>query len=64
MGIVHRDMAEEHPMQFYSDPNEPQSSKWKGKYLTTRQWVPVSSPAVSEPFNAENVGNELWQNIP
>lgn len=60
---VYRDRAKERRMK-YGDPDEPQPSKLKEKYLKSRELVdlPVSA-SVSEPIGAENVGNRLLQKM-
>lgn len=61
--IVYRDRAKERRMK-YGDPDEPQPSKLKEKYLKARE-VEMSMPAtkVDEPIGAENVGNRLLQKM-
>ncbi|KAJ8980569.1 hypothetical protein NQ317_018696 [Molorchus minor] len=48
----------------YGDPDEPQPSKLKEKYLKARE-LDMSMPtaSVSEPIGAENVGNRLLQKM-
>lgn len=60
---VYRDRAKERRMK-YGDPDEPQPSKLKEKYLKSRELadLPVSA-SVSEPIGAENVGNRLLQKM-
>jgi RNA-binding protein 5/10 len=62
--IVYRDRAKERRMK-YGDPDEPQPSKLKEKYLKSRELaeVPVAAASVSEPIGAENVGNRLLQKM-
>lgn len=61
--IVYRDRAKERRMK-YGDPDEPQPSKLKEKYLKARE-VEMSIPTtkVDEPIGAENVGNRLLQKM-
>lgn len=61
--IVYRDRAKERRMK-YGDPDEPQPSKLKEKYLKARE-VEMSMPAtkVDEPIGSENVGNRLLQKM-
>lgn len=61
--IVYRDRAKERRMK-YGDPDEPQPSKLKEKYLKARE-VEMSMPTtkVDEPIGAENVGNRLLQKM-
>nr|CAH7717607.1 unnamed protein product [Callosobruchus chinensis] len=48
----------------YGDPDEPQPSKLKEKYLKAREAeVPVVSASVCEPIGSENVGNRLLQKM-
>ncbi|KAJ8930870.1 hypothetical protein NQ314_016290 [Rhamnusium bicolor] len=52
--IVYRDRAKERRMK-YGDPDEPQPSKLKEKYLKSREMdIPVPSSSVSEPIGSEN----------
>ncbi|XP_049817180.1 RNA-binding protein 5 isoform X2 [Aethina tumida] len=61
--IVYRDRAKERRMK-YGDPDEPQPSKLKEKYLKSKELeMPVSSASVSEPIGSENVGNRLLQKM-
>ena len=62
--VVYRDRAKERRMK-YGDPDEPQPSKLKEKYLKSRELaeVPVAAASVSEPIGAENVGNRLLQKM-
>lgn len=62
--VVYRDRAKERRMK-YGDPDEPQPSKLKEKYLKSRELaeVPVAAASVSEPIGAENVGNKLLQKM-
>ncbi|CAH1955647.1 unnamed protein product [Acanthoscelides obtectus] len=61
--IVYRDRAKERRMK-YGDPDEPQPSKLKEKYLKAREAdLPVVAASVSEPIGAENVGNRLLQKM-
>lgn len=62
--IVYRDRAKERRMK-YGDPDEPQPSKLKEKYLKSREMaeVPVSASSVAEPIGVENVGNRLLQKM-
>ncbi|XP_022914707.1 RNA-binding protein 5-like [Onthophagus taurus] len=61
--IVYRDRAKERRMK-YGDPDEPQPSKLKEKYLKSREIteLPVTA-SVSEPIGSENVGNRLLQKM-
>lgn len=62
--IVYRDRAKERRMK-YGDPDEPQPSKLKEKYLKSIELVdvPVAVASVSEPIGSENVGNKLLQKM-
>lgn len=63
--VVYRDRAKERRMK-YGDPDEPQPSKLKEKYLKSRELVenlPVSTTSVMEPIGTENVGNKLLQKM-
>lgn len=63
--IVYRDRAKERRMK-YGDPDEPQPSKLKEKYLKSRELVenlPVATTSVMEPIGTENVGNKLLQKM-
>lgn len=61
--IVYRDRAKERRMK-YGDPDEPQPSKLKEKYLKSREVeMTVPSTKVDEPIGAENVGNRLLQKM-
>lgn len=62
--IVYRDRAKERRMK-YGDPDEPQPSKLKEKYLKSREMadIPVTAASVSEPIGSENVGNRLLQKM-
>lgn len=63
--IVYRDRAKERRMK-YGDPDEPQPSKLKEKYLKSREIVehlPVATTSVAEPIGNENVGNKLLQKM-
>ncbi|VEN54203.1 unnamed protein product [Callosobruchus maculatus] len=61
--IVYRDRAKERRMK-YGDPDEPQPSKLKEKYLKAREAeAPVVSASVCEPIGSENVGNRLLQKM-
>lgn len=62
--IVYRDRAKERRMK-YGDPDEPQPSKLKEKYLKSRELVdvPVIAASVAEPIGTENVGNRLLQKM-
>lgn len=62
--IVYRDRAKERRMK-YGDPDEPQPSKLKEKYLKSRELVevPVAASSVAEPIGIENVGNRLLQKM-
>lgn len=62
--IVYRDRAKERRMK-YGDPDEPQPSKLKEKYLKSREMVevPVAAASVAEPIGVENVGNRLLQKM-
>ncbi|XP_017785465.1 PREDICTED: RNA-binding protein 5-like isoform X2 [Nicrophorus vespilloides] len=61
--IVYRDRAKERRLK-YGDPDEPQPSKLKEKYLKSREIeIPVAAASVSEPIGAENVGNRLLQKM-
>lgn len=62
--IVYRDRAKERRMK-YGDPDEPQPSKLKEKYLKSRELteVPVAAASVAEPIGVENVGNRLLQKM-
>lgn len=61
--VIYRDRAKERRMK-YGDPDEPQPSKLKEKYLKARE-VEMSVPVqkVDEPIGAENVGNRLLQKM-
>lgn len=61
--IIYRDRAKERRMK-YGDPDEPQPSKLKEKYLKALSSdIPASSASVMEPIGAENVGNRLLQKM-
>ncbi|XP_019765019.1 RNA-binding protein 5-A isoform X1 [Dendroctonus ponderosae] len=61
--IVYRDRAKERRMK-YGDPDEPQPSKLKEKYLKALNTdIPTASASVMEPIGAENVGNKLLQKM-
>lgn len=61
--IVYRDRAKERRMK-YGDPDEPQPSKLKEKYLKSRELeLPMATSSVSEPIGSENVGNRLLQKM-
>lgn len=63
--VVYRDRAKERRMK-YGDPDEPQPSKLKEKYLKSRELVdsiPSSGTSVMEPIGTENVGNKLLQKM-
>ncbi|XP_066152736.1 RNA-binding protein 5-like isoform X1 [Euwallacea fornicatus] len=61
--IVYRDRAKERRLK-YGDPDEPQPSKLKEKYLKAlSSEIPAASASVSEPIGAENVGNRLLQKM-
>lgn len=63
--IVYRDRAKERRMK-YGDPDEPQPSKLKEKYLKSREIVdnlPAATTSVMEPIGTENVGNKLLQKM-
>lgn len=63
--IMYRDRAKERRMK-YGDPDEPQPSKLKEKYLKSRELVetlPASTSSVTEPIGTENVGNKLLQKM-
>lgn len=61
--IVYRDRAKERRMK-YGDPDEPQPSKLKEKYLKSRELdLPIAVASVSEPIGSENVGNRLLQKM-
>lgn len=63
--IVYRDRAKERRMK-YGDPDEPQPSKLKEKYLKSRELVenmPATATSVMEPIGTENVGNKLLQKM-
>lgn len=60
---IYRDRAKERRMK-YGNPDEPQPSKLKEKFLKSRELVeaPVSA-SVIEPIGVENVGNRLLQKM-
>ncbi|KAL1492624.1 hypothetical protein ABEB36_010859 [Hypothenemus hampei] len=61
--IVYRDRAKERRMK-YGDPDEPQPSKLKEKYLKALSSdIPAPAASVAEPIGAENVGNRLLQKM-
>lgn len=63
--VQYRDRAKERRMK-YGDPDEPQPSKLKEKYLKSRELVdslPASTSSVTEPIGTENVGNKLLQKM-
>lgn len=63
--VVYRDRAKERRMK-YGDPDEPQPSKLKEKYLKSRELVenlPAATTSVMEPIGTENVGNKLLQKM-
>ncbi|XP_060515773.1 RNA-binding protein 5-like [Cylas formicarius] len=61
--IVYRDRAKERRMK-YGDPDEPQPSKLKEKYLKALSAdMPATSASVVEPIGSENVGNRLLQKM-
>lgn len=62
--IVYRDRAKERRMK-YGDPDEPQPSKLKEKYLKSRELVdiPVTGTSIAEPIGADNLGNRLLQKM-
>lgn len=63
--IVYRDRAKERRMK-YGDPDEPQPSKLKEKYLKSRELadsLPAASTSITEPIGTENVGNKLLQKM-
>lgn len=61
--IVYRDRAKERRMK-YGDPDEPQPSKLKEKYLKAREVeLSLPTPKVDEPIGSENVGNRLLQKM-
>ncbi|CAG9759636.1 unnamed protein product [Ceutorhynchus assimilis] len=61
--IVYRDRAKERRMKF-GDPDEPQPSKLKEKYLKSLDSeVPTLAASVMEPIGSENVGNKLLQKM-
>lgn len=60
---VYRDRAKERRMK-YGDPDEPQPSKLKEKYLKALNTeVPATPTSVMEPIGSENVGNRLLQKM-
>ncbi|XP_076261481.1 RNA-binding protein 5-like isoform X2 [Rhynchophorus ferrugineus] len=61
--IVYRDRAKERRMK-YGDPDEPQPSKLKEKYLKALgSDMPMTQSSVLEPIGSENVGNRLLQKM-
>lgn len=63
--IVYRDRAKERRMK-YGDPDEPQPSKLKEKYLKSREIpsdTPASSASIAEPIGSDNLGNRLLQKM-